>query len=356
MDQPTETQALAKATPLEIVISTPGELRQYLSSQQAAQANVLSPIVDVGALPPQWSLVPAIVRINTMEVGGKFPGGDVYRDKLFCDEDEVALAKPALRKILRAMGVNIKTDRTDSNTVQNYWSFKATLTWRGLDGQMQEIEQSAEHDLRDGSPRVSKMIKAAERYKKSAANQIESARLHGYRICESRAVNAAARDLGLRQKYKIGELQRPFVVFNLVFQPDMTNPQQMAMVTQAALTGVSSLYPPGPALPAAPISHAEGHIVNDDTDETPQAKGEVPYESAKPATTSDEPTYTILGVWRTGEDLYCRTKETDDEPLFLASVALADAAKAAADGGRVVTLTIEERGDHRLITKLAEPL
>src|SRR5439155_10873 len=84
-----------------------------------------------------------------------------------------------------------------------------------------------EWDLRDGSPQL-KGWKPA---------QIEEARKHGLRNCEARAINAAIREAGcgIRQKYKVEDLAKPFVVMRVAFRANMDDPDQKRMVLERAL-------------------------------------------------------------------------------------------------------------------------
>ena len=229
------------------VIATPQEFSTYLAQQRQAHAHVLSPVTDLGALPDNWVMVPSAVKINADE-----NAGEVYADRLFCKNDEVALTKVGLRKIAKAAGISWKVVREDSGTVPNYWAMKCTISYRGHDGLPKEAEASYEWDLRDGSPRLQKSDGVM------GGKELNRARLNGYRRCEAGAINAAIREYGLKQKYTKAELARPFVVFNVVFQPQTD--EQRNMLAQAALTGVSTLYSGAVAeLPAATMS---GRVVD----------------------------------------------------------------------------------------------
>jgi hypothetical protein len=58
-------------------------------------------------------------------------------------------------------------------------------------------------------------------------------RKNGLRACESRAINAAIRECGcgIKQKYTRAELEKPFLVVRVAFQPDMRDPAIKEMVT-----------------------------------------------------------------------------------------------------------------------------
>lgn len=226
------------------VITTPDEYRQAVKRWQDANYHVLTPIANFNGLAAQHGIIAAVVQVNPDPTSG-----EVYQDKLFCKENEVAIAKIGLSKIMQAGGISVTTQRTDPRTIQNYWEMKATARWRGLDGSIQEAEATHEYDLRDGSPRV----------RNFTANQILAARVHGLRGCEARAINAAIRQFGIKQKYTKQELAKPFVIVRVMFQPDMGDAETRRIVTEHALRGTTALYPHAPA----PLPAIEGETIGD---------------------------------------------------------------------------------------------
>lgn len=296
-DTKTGSTALVKHAGQLSRITTPDEFRDYLEVKRNERWHLLSPATDFGSLPQQWALVPTVVKLDPNPETAK----DVYRDALFCKGDEVALSAVSLRKIANAGGSIIRTIRLDDGRIPYLWSYKAVIRYRSfVDALWKEAEGESTYDLRDGSPRISKMIAAAKRNNRTADAQIEGARMHGQAGCESRAINRAIRGaFSLKQVYTREELAKPFVAFNLVFQPDMNDPQQKAAVLQNALGGTDVLYggtpTPAPALQAAPpISHAsddaiDGETVREDRvrsgpAQTADASNEVPFEDDEPDT------------------------------------------------------------------------
>lgn len=217
------------------VITTPEDFVRSRALWQQEQYHVLCPAVNMSGIAQSHGLVASVVRINPDPAAG-----EVYIDKLFCDDEkgEVALAKIGLSKIMQCAGITVLTERTDPRTIPHYWEMRATGRWRGFDGAIQEIQQTVEYDLRDGAMRI----------RSFTPKQIMSARAHGLRGCEARAVNAVIRAFGIKQKYTKDELKRPFVVVRVMFIPDMTNPAIAAIVAQQALAGVGTLY--GPSRPS----------------------------------------------------------------------------------------------------------
>lgn len=232
MEETTRGGELTRGTKVPTVITTSDDFRTSLSSWRQHQFHILTPIADFRALPPQYGLMPATVQINT-----DLTAGEVYQDKLFCEDGEVAISKIGLSKIALAAGMSIKTERTDPRTMSNYWEVRASARFTGIDGTPQELDATEELDLRDGSERSRKVMG-----RNNSQPALTAARAKGLRNCEARAVNAVIRQFGIKQKYKITELQRAFVVMRVVFQPDMSDPVQAQFVMERALAGTATLY------------------------------------------------------------------------------------------------------------------
>lgn len=282
------------------------EYQAYVVQQRAKRYHIISPIVDVGALPPQWALVPRIVKIDPDPTKM-----EVYRDGLFCKPDEVALTKVGLRKMASAAGISTNTTRVDSGHVRFYWSFQCEISFRSLTGEKERRTASYEWDLTDGSPRIAGM----------SAKELSRARLNGMRRCEAGAINAAIREIGIPQKFNKPDLDIPFVVFNLVFQPDMSDPQQAAIVTQAALSNTDLLFPSsaGKALPPAPVDHADGEVIDDAAAQQIESQPDV---------------FTLTKVYKEaqpdGSIRYYVTAAETDEKFYTVNLELAGAAKRMA--------------------------
>jgi hypothetical protein len=202
----------------------------YLKSRY----HLLTPVASFSGMAPQHGLVVAKVMISPDPADG-----EVYQDKLFCktgsrnqDDDEVAITKVGLRKLALAAGLNLSAEILLAE--QNHWIVRGNCQFLGLDGSVQSFSATEEYDLRDGSPQVRKNASEAEK---------RMARSHGLRGAESRALNAACREYGIRQKYTRGELKKAFVLMRMMFIPDASNEVQMRLVTQQALAGVSRMFP-----------------------------------------------------------------------------------------------------------------
>lgn len=198
-----------------------------------AKFHILTPMSSFSALAPQHGLVVTKVHIDSDPANG-----EVYSDKLFCKtgshdplDDEVALTKIALRRFAIAGGWNLKPEILKIE--KNYWLVRASNTFVGIDGAKQVLEATEEYDLRDGSPQVQGM----------SAARLNAARSHGLRGAEARALNAALREFGIRQKFTRRDLQKPFILMRMMFLPDVNNQDQMRMVAERAMAGVHAFFP-----------------------------------------------------------------------------------------------------------------
>jgi hypothetical protein len=225
---PDETGLAKTKTPG--VITTATQYQEALARWQD-KYNVLTPFTSISGIAPSFGLIASIVKVRSDKADG-----EVYDGLPFLKANEVALAKVGLRKLAECGGISTSTVRTDPRTIKHYWEFKAVATYRGLDGSNTTREATFEWDLRDGSDRL----------KGWTANQITEGRKNGLRNCEARAINAAIREsgCGIKQKYTRAELEKPFLVIRVAFQPDMADPAIKALVTQQALSGSNALYPP----------------------------------------------------------------------------------------------------------------
>lgn len=337
---------LQKVTGTGGVITTPAEYERSVQVWLDEKAHVLCPAVSFSGLPAQHALVASKIKLNPDPAGG-----DVYQDNIFIKGREVAIAKIGLSKIAQCAGISVDTKRMDDRSVPFLWEIKATATWIGFDGTPQSCNGTVEYDLRDGSPRL----------KGFTANQIEQARKHGLAGAETRAINRAIRQFGIKQKYTQEELAKPFVVVRVTFQPDMSDPVQRAVVTQQRLAGTSAMY--AQALPpAAPPEPIDGEVVSSTpapVKATPAATSSTPATSTASSADFDElppaegtatktepdPRYTITRVGKQtqpdGSAKYFVSTDRTLDSLLEASETIALAAAAAKRDGSLVELTLE---------------
>lgn len=332
--QPEQTTQTALAPVNARLIRSHGDLTALLQHWQQHQVHALCPTVDFGALPAQYVLVPALVKIDPDP-----KMGDVYYREDFCGPDEVALTATALQKIANCAGISLFTQRTDPRTALNYWEFRATATWTSFDGTKQHRTATKEWDLRDG----------AEQIKGFKPRQIAESRKHGSRNAETRAINAVIRQLGVKQKYSRKELERPFGLVRVVFQPDMKDPVQRAVVAQNALGSGSTMYPT--ALPPA-ADVINGEIVREEPASTSTTAAADDFDPVPAAEAKPQPQtrYTVTAVQKQerpgqGPLFYVLTEQTGATRLHTEDEALAREALRAKKAGLPIELTSQVEQD-----------
>lgn len=326
------------------VITTGDEYAASLQRWNQNRMHVLTPVANFSGLAAQHAIIAAVVQLNPDPAAG-----DVYQDKLFCGEQEVAIAKIGLTKIAQAAGISITTERVDPRTLANYWEVRATARWRGIDGAIQEAQATVEYDLRDGSARVRNFTE----------KQKLGARAHGLRGAESRAINAAIRQFGIRQKYTRQELAKPFVTVRVMFQPDMSDEMTRRLVTERALDGTARLYAHTAAALPAP-EHLDTIDGMDVETHQPRTVGSgstsAPVQANAPGT---NPTLLVVDVTERkgttgGRDwTVYRVSFSDGRYGGTFDKKLADKAWAAArDKAPIREATIDESGKNPTLTKL----
>lgn len=267
--------AVAKPTTLATLagelIRTPQQLAERVRELQS-QAHILSPAVAVSNIPEHYAINTAVVVIEPSSTSGDVYAGSFHK-KVKQGGDwiptEVSLAKPALLRILGAAGVNItRSERTDDQGRSYYWRWCSEGTLVDFDGQIRRLPPgNVEVDYRDGSAQIgewtpeewAKRVAAADAKREKAPQgerwkvkpepiggwtyeRVMQSRSKGERLAESFSLNALIRNLGIKQKYTIEELKKPFVCFRATFIPNMRNPRVEEMVTAAHLGATHLLY------------------------------------------------------------------------------------------------------------------
>lgn len=252
--EPSESQALEKAdVKVPEIITTPDQFTSALANW-SSRFNVLTPFAAISGIAVQHGIVRSVVQMDlraqyageSTEHGGDLYGGTPWLKGGRRGEDDELLAptRKGLRKIADCAGISYTTQRVDPYTIPLYWMFKAVGSFRGVDGSVITREATMEWDLRDGSERINGW----------KADQIKEGRKNGLRNCETRAINALIRDCcGLKQAYTRRELKKPFLVVRVVFMPNMNDPEQRRMVTEAGLRSTSLLYGAPPHSLPAPV-------------------------------------------------------------------------------------------------------
>ena len=240
-------------------------------------AFVLTPVTYITEIRPFHQIVLRMVKIDPDPAKR-----EVYKNRSFCKDDEVALGKTALVNILGVAGASPLTHRLDDRSDQHYAEFAAVVYNTDHDGITRQYPGHKAVDLRDGSPQAKAM----------KPDQLAMARQFIAENAESKAVLRAIRPLfGLSQVYKIDDLKRkPFVVLKLVQHWDLNDPDQKAAAIRQAESNTTRLFGGGMS---APASEATAPPQIAERTEPPPA-GLLSEAAAKPPVIPQEPTEEML--------------------------------------------------------------
>jgi hypothetical protein len=252
----TVTQPIMQDNDLNAVIVDPNDLTKRIAEWKAAGFHVLSPAIKFTSFAKHFGANVGAIVISTDPAAG-----ECYLDKGLMKEDERAIGRIGLDRIAQLAGISWlpASRRTDSRTIQRLWEYVAFGAYVSYDGTPQIISDTAEVDLRDGSDQIGGWTpdgwKALVAKNATLPNdqrvwniggwseaRVSQARRFGLRLCETKAKSAAIRTIGLKAKYTVAELQRPFIILRFQYLPDMEDATVRQMVAEHSMRGVSSLY------------------------------------------------------------------------------------------------------------------
>jgi len=267
------SQALAKV-PVGVIRDAATVTQTLIEA--AGMGHLVSPAPAAGNLPEGCSILVSAIMINkdreTYPVGGS--GDDDGRQT-----GERGLSKVALDKLASALAIDwdpVQSRRLDDGSHAHYCRAKAVGRVRNFDGTWRTIQDEKELDYRDGAP-VIEGIRARAKSKNKpdgGAGEIAQKRQHIQSLCITEARLRAIRTLGVRTAYTAEELQKPFIVAQLVFDGRSEDPEARAYfrerIADSFMGSTKSLYgspPPAPLLeqgaPPPPLT-AYGDSAEDD--------------------------------------------------------------------------------------------
>jgi hypothetical protein len=233
-------------------------------------AVILTPSLNIPAMPQKTGVIVNAVVLDVRQVTKKVKDrdgfkevtswvGDVYQDKNFCSDDEGALTKSGLLKLMAACGIGEDPDRpiTLENPEPYLYRSRCVLFGRGIDGIWRRPAVTKIVDLRDGAPDAVKPEwksgKKTGRTEPLEASALANARRHAPMMAQTKAMLAAFRKFpgyAPAQKYPIADLLKPFVIPCLVPDLDMTDPEDRQLARMLAVGGSAALFP---QIAAAPV-------------------------------------------------------------------------------------------------------
>jgi len=199
------------------------------------QYHLVSPATVVGRLPEGCEVAISLVQIDPY-------GPEVYgitgSKKNPKDDDTVGIDRTGLARIAAAMGVSwLVSRRTDDGSHPHYCAWEVWGEYPGFDLQPQRVSGNVDIDTReDGAIRgaaAEEIRSKAERRRRlypdddndDGDGQLLELRKFLLRHAESKAMNRAIANRGVRRSYKRHELKKPFAVARLMFTGHSEDPE-----------------------------------------------------------------------------------------------------------------------------------
>lgn len=198
-------------------------------AKAAELGHLISPAPAAGVLPEGCSILVSAIMID--------PGRETYPVGGNDDDDsrqtvERGLSKVALDKLASALAIDwdpVQSRRLDDGSHPHYCRAKAVGRVRNFDGTWRTIQDEKELDYRDGSPVIEGIrARARQKNKGDGSREIGMKRQHIQSLCITEARLRAIRTLGVRTAYTQTELQKPFIVAQLVFDGRSEDPEARA--------------------------------------------------------------------------------------------------------------------------------
>ncbi len=239
--------------------------RKELSAAIAAGENLLMPTDSLGNVPAMHK-----VSVERIKLSPDPQDKDVYvqqgKDDDTPDKKRYALTKDGLLKLSSCAGVQWDYDhsgRIDKHETPDYISWRIVGAIQRLDGSWLPLQGAYDLDFDVIEEQILEQKKAtaakwwtnAKWYKelgkegqqayiqKKAREDLLLVKRHKVARCETGAMLRAIRGLlNIKGTYSYSELQKPFVIARLVFQPDYADPIIKAQAVALAFKAMQGVY------------------------------------------------------------------------------------------------------------------
>ena len=241
----------------------------------ANKYNRLLPSTLIGELSPLQKMSIEVVRIDPDPEHKEIYEVGVEKSKDGQWRQRYALSKTALDKIAHTIGISWipgETRRVDDRSNPRLVEFKAVGILKKTDGTLQVLSGTKEIDLDAMENELRLKLKEMARRGKirkgrevlkagtqACTDEIEyrvlkrmvEVQKHKVALAESGAKNRAIRSLGLKSSYYEEDLQKPFVVPRIDFNPELAlaDPQLKREIVREAMAAGTQLYGVGQAVP-----------------------------------------------------------------------------------------------------------
>jgi len=226
--------------------SRPDWLKSAIAPYQSQSFNLLLPSVPVNselgfALKPKLSIVKVDTDPDHQEiykVGGR-NGQDVY-----------SLGKVALEKLASAAGIQFKTSRVDDRKNSDYCEVECVGVMKNESGTVIRHQRTKAFNMPDVR---AESLAQRMKWKKPGQDvsaieadvdrEMASFKKHILARTETGAINRVMRGLlALRSQWTKAELEKPFVLMRIDFQPDASDPDVKRYLLQQGDQAARALY------------------------------------------------------------------------------------------------------------------
>lgn len=252
--------------------SEPRSITQALR-RAASEAHLVTPSTVCPVIPEGFSVAMSATFVQEADTYPIDPK-KAEREK----DPEVGLGATALSQIANSAGVTWcpeQSGRLDDRRHPYYVHYRAVGVVRQFDGTEIVLQGEKVMDLRDGSPMAGKMGRG-----------LAMARQFILEHAETKARNRAIRRLGIRPKYRLSALQKPFVVAKMTFTGQTDDPElrkDFARMRAAAALGANrALFGDGSARPAGLLSGPQATQATEETPPVPDAPQGATQERERP--------------------------------------------------------------------------
>jgi hypothetical protein len=210
--------------------------------------HLITPATVVGSLPEGCEVIVSIVQVDPYGPEVYAITGNKREPK---DDDTVGLDKNALAKIAKAAGVSwISSRRTDDASHPHYCAWEAVCRAPNFDMTESVYPGNVDIDTREdgdvSGPAAQEIRNKGKERTDGGDSQLLELRKFLMRHCESKAMNKAIGNMGVRRSYKRADLNKPFAVARLAFTGASNDPEARRefrqMIGQRFLGATQQLY------------------------------------------------------------------------------------------------------------------
>jgi hypothetical protein len=315
---------------------------KLLKDYQDKGYNILTPSITLDGLSEHH-----YATIETIQLSHKPDDGDVYKHQ----SGGFIISKQGLDKLAVLADIIWDKDeckRLDDPENRNYFAFQAFGAIKKADGKYVPAKGYKDMDMLVEREELDFKYLAKGKKANKTGQELEDyinycvkrdmihKRKFGPEMCESGAKNRVIRALlGIKKAYTVPELQKPFVVIKITYQPDYDDPEIKKLMTYLSVSAQTNVFgglPPAPPALEAPKSpsrpksdYTDAVVVEGDDTPEPESNGidpddEIPFNDSEIPFEEDEAEEDQFDLWdRKSQDTHI-TKLAKEKSYNLAGL------------------------------------